>query len=226
MGNPVSKIREEAKEEAAENRREIEQRIQILEKMVTAHLNNEKTKIFQGVRGDEEIHSGTVVSEHQQVNLVETKKPSQSLEDAISDFFSGDLIGGLKDIVELGAKAVLGNASMGEYETSDMFIVWSENALLRCDAYYYRWNFVSNGVIDQTEGAVGVYVVKRVIDMTKTDPQVLTWAITNTASRTNPPVDSNKLIDDALKVLEKVAVFQAKLKQIEAGASGAQMPEE
>ena len=49
--------------------------------------------------------------------------------------------------VQLGANTVLGNTSIGEYETTDMFIVWSNNALLRCDAYYYYWNFATKGVI-------------------------------------------------------------------------------
>ena len=73
---------------------------------------------------------------------------------------------------------------MGEYETTpDMFIVWTidnrggtNNALFRCDAYYYRWNFVSQGVINGAER-----VVKR--DLTKTDPQVLTWAISKQLRR-------------------------------------------
>ena len=33
--------------------------------------------------------------------------------------------GGLESIVQLGDETVLGNDSMGEYETTDMFIVWN-----------------------------------------------------------------------------------------------------
>ena len=70
-----------------------------------------------------------------------------------------------------------------------MFIVWSDNALLRCDTYYYRWNFVSKSVINEIEGVTGCLLMKRVIDITKTDPQVLTWAITRMADRVNDETD-------------------------------------
>ena len=108
---------------------------------------------------------------------------------------------------------------MGEYESNDMFIVWSSNALLRCDAYYYRWNFVSKEVISDTEGVVGILLVKRVIDITKTDPQVLTWAISEQAARHGLHQDEiDGLVSSGLKTLEKVAAFQKKLRSIEAGA--------
>ena len=220
MGNPITKLRQEATKAAETEKHEMQQRLQILEKMVTGRLDNENTRILSGERNDQEIHAGTIVEIHKQVNIYETEKPSQKVSDAIHNFFSGDLIGGLEDIVELGAESVLGNECMGEYETTDMFIVWSSNALLRCDAYYYRWNFVSKNVIDEGEGVVGVFLMKRVIDITKTDPQVLTWAISQQANRGKG--DPIKAVTDAMAVLEKVVVFQAKLKQIEVGGGGKQ----
>lgn len=217
MGNPISKIRQEATKAADEEEQAMQQRLQILEKMVTARLDNENAQVLAGERNDQEIHAGTIVQIHRQINITDSAKESQKISDAIHNFFSGDLIAGLETVVEFGAEAVLGNESMGEYETTDMFIVWSSNALLRCDAYYYRWNFVSKSVIDKTEGVVGVFLMKRVIDITKTDPQVLTWAITQQANRGKQ--DPGKAVDDAMTVLEKVVAFQAKLKQIEAGSS-------
>ncbi|CAB4033721.1 Hypothetical predicted protein, partial [Paramuricea clavata] len=101
---------------------------------------------------------------------------------------------------------------VGEYESTDMFIVWSDNAILRCDTYYYRWNFVSKSVINEVEGVTGCLLMKRVIDITKTDPQVLTWAITRMADRFNnaaeeKPGDSEDVINEALKVLKNVVTF-------------------
>ena len=182
---------------------------------------NESANILAGQRNDQEIHAGTIVEMHKQINITQSEGESQELKDALKDFFSGDLIGGLEKVVQLGAETVLGNHTMGEYETSDMFIVWSSNALLRCDAYYYRWNFVSKGVINEAEGVIGIFLMKRVIDVSKTDPQVLTWAISEQASKRG--LDANettKMIDSALEVLEKVVEFQAKVRQVEAGAIG------
>ena len=188
MGNPISKIREEAKIADEKTKKEMEERLQILEKMVNGKLDKVKQDILVGEKNDQEIHAGTVVAKHTQINITKKTGESQKLKDALHSFFQGDFIGGLEQIVQLGAEAVLGNGSMGEFETTDMFIVWSHNALLRCDAYYYRWNFSSKGIIDDVEGVLGVYMVKRVIDLTKTDPQVLTYAITQMADRLIRPI--------------------------------------
>lgn len=47
-------------------------------------------------------------------------------------------MGGFEKLVAAAVDVVLRNASMGEHEESNMFIVWSHNALLCLDAYYYR----------------------------------------------------------------------------------------
>ena len=191
--------------------------------MIDARLQNVTNDILAGTKNDQKIDTGTIVDIHKQVNITQSSKESQKISQAIGDFFSGDWMGGLEKIVELGAEAVLGNNSMGEYETTNMIIVWTNNALLRCDAYYYRWNFVSQGVIDGAEGVVGVLLVKRVVDLTKTDPQVLTWAISTQAAKQGLPADKiGSLIDSAMKVIRKVVSLQTDVKGLEAGgvASG------
>ena len=224
MGQSISDLRKQATEMQGDQKQKFVERLQILEKMVEQRLEIVKMDILNGEKNDQEIDTGTIVSLHKMVHIKMEQKESEQLSKAIHQLFSGDFIGGLESIVQLGAETVLGNDSMGEHESKDMFIVWNDNALLRCDAYYYRWNFVSKSVIDQTEGVTGCLLVKRVIDLTKTDPQVLTWAITKMTDRINnaepkpsKPVDPQELISDALKVLEKVVEFQAKIKAIEAG---------
>ena len=220
MGQSVSELRKLAKADEQAK----EERLHVLEKMINLRLENRMNSILNGEKNDQEIDAGTIVSFHKLVYIKLEDKESEELKNAIGQLFSGDFIGGLESIVQLGAETVIGNNSMGEYETTDMFIVWSENALLRCDAYYYRWNFVSKSVIDEIQGVTGVLLIKRVVNLTKTDPQVLTWAITNMADRLNkspdkpkPPVDANQLVHDALKVMENVITFQAKIKALEAG---------
>ena len=216
MGNPISKVREEATEADNTKKMEMQQRMNILEKMIESKLQNETTKILAGEPNDQEIHTGTVVSLHKQINIKESQKESQKISDAIGDFFSGEWLGGLQEVIELGAEAVLGNATMGEYESTDMLIVWTNNALLRCDAYYYRWNFVTDGVIDQAEGVVGVLLVQRVIDITQTDPQVLLWAITQQATRAKmTKEETEKMIDSAMEMMDKVVEIQKKVVEIE-----------
>lgn len=213
MGKSVSKVRDEARELNDEQRRRMEERLQILEKMVNGRLQVQLQHVLAGERGDQEIHSGTVVEEMKQVNIVISNQPATELQEAIDAFFSGEVMTGLGKLVGLSVKAVLGNSSMGEYETSQMFIVWTDNALLRYDMYCYRWNFAVKGVIEETEGVVGVLLCKRVIDLTTTDPQVITWAISRQASILGKTSEIKDMIEEAMEVLENVMKFQTRMKK-------------
>ena len=214
MGNPVSKIRHNL-DHSEEEQREMKERLNVLEKMVNFRLENAKEQMIRGERGDQEIHTGTVVELNQQVNIDLSKQESPELEEAIKEFFSGHIVKGFEHIITLSVESVLGNASMGEHEGSSMFIVWSNNALLRLDAFYYRWNFSSNEVIQDVEGASGTIVMKRVIDITKTDPQVLTWAISRQAAVLGVPEQAGKMIDDAVEIIKKVSELQITLRSTE-----------
>lgn len=218
MGSSISALREEAKKADRNTRMEMEERLQILEKMVHGQLDKQQKHIIAGERGDQEIYSGTVVEEIKQVQIVMQEKASQDLEDAVDSFFSGSIMKGIGKLISLSIKAVLGNSSMGEYETSSMLIMWTDNALLRLDTYYYRWNFASKGIIDSMEGVIGMLMVKRVIDVSKTDPQVLTWAISRQASLLEKREDETiEMIEEAMKIIKKVAIFQNEVKMIENG---------
>ena len=180
--------------------------------MVENHLEGAKASILNGERGNQEIHTGTIVEFNKQVNIKLSNKPSDDLEDAINNFFGGNISGGFKDLVKVAVQSVLGNSSMGEHQVTNMFIQWSDNAVIRMDSYCYRWNFSSNEVIKDVEGAVGVIIMSRVIDLTKTDVQVLTWAISRQARHLGNPNQAGQMIDDAVSVIEKVAALQQKVK--------------
>ena len=214
MGNPISKLRKQI-DQSDKERHLKEERMNILEKMLKSHLDTAKQEMLHGQRNDQEIHTGTIVEFTQQASLELTSQPSPDLEDAIDAFFGGHLISGFSKIIKVGVEAVLGNSSMGQHEATNMFIIWTENALLRLDGYYYRWNFSSQGVIDNVEGASGVIMMKRVIDLTTTDPQVLTWAITRQANVLDQPDQANKMIDDAISVITKVAELQKAVRDVE-----------
>ena len=204
-----------------ELKQEFEERLQILERMADFRLENEMTKILSGERIDQDIDTGTIVSMQKMVFIKTEIGQSEVVKDVIHQLFSSDRTGGLESVVELSAETVLGNDSAGEYESSDMFIIWSDNALLRCDTYYYRWNFVSKSVIKEVEGVTGCLLMKRVIDITKINPQVLTWAITRMANRLNDHRNNEleekpeDIINHALEVLQNVVKVQKQIKGCE-----------
>jgi len=55
-------------------------------------------------------------------------------------------------------------------------------------------------------------MMKRVVDLTKTDPQVLTWAISRQAQILNKKEKASEMIDKAIAIIKKVDVLQDCLK--------------
>jgi len=219
MGNPITKIRSELHKGSDADKTKMEERLNILERLVKSHLEVAKTSMINGAKFDQEIDTGTIVEFSQQENVSISGKVSPQLEDAIKDFFGGHVLGGFKNVISVAVDSVLGNASMGEHEGSNMFIQWSDNAILRLDAYYYRWNFSSNEIIQNIEGVSGVIAVKRVINLVNTDPQVLTWAISRQAELLGKPDEAAKMIEDAVAIIKKVSELQVAVHDIEAKES-------
>lgn len=70
------------------------------------------------------------------------------------------------------------------------------------------------------EGVVGVLLVKCVVDLTKTDPQVLTWAISKQAIKQGLAEDNiESIINSAMKVIRKVMSLQTGVRALEARRS-------
>ena len=141
------------------------------------------------------------------ISIKKDTKVVSNMEDAIANFFGGSINEGFKKIIEVAVDGVLGNASVGEHEGTNMFIQWSDNALLRLDAYYYRWNFSSSEIIRHVEGVSGVLIIKRVINLVTTDPQVITWAISKQAESLGEE-EATKMIANAVSFIKKVTRLQ------------------
>ncbi len=112
MGQSISDLRKQATSQQAEAKQEFQERLQILEKMIEQRLETQKFDILNGEKNDQEIDTGTIVSLHKMVYIKMAEGESEDMKKTIHQLFSGDFIGGLESIVELGAETVLGNDSM------------------------------------------------------------------------------------------------------------------
>jgi len=209
MGNPISLIREEAScaNDEEKVRMQNEEYLQLMEKMINAHLRIQQSRILAGLENYSKLKTHDL-QEYKQVNILLSSKPSQDLKEAINDFFSSHIVKGLGKICPAAILTVLGNNSVGKYEASGMFIVWKDNKLLRYDTYCYRWNFAAKGVLKDVEGVVGVLLLKRVIDLTRTNPHLLIWVISHQASLLGKTSELKEMIEEAMDILEKVVDSQ------------------
>ena len=174
MGNSISSAKEAAHKESNEDvKRAMRERLEILDRMVNHVLDGAKINKLPASHGpfNQVIHTGTVVEYSKQVYIVLSKPlPNDDLDTGIKNFFGRSIEDHFKKHVTASVCSVLENTKMGEHETSHMCIQLSDNALLRLDAFYYRWNFSSSEtIIKGVKGVSGVLVMKREIDLAKTN---------------------------------------------------------
>ena len=199
MGSSLSQLRAQ---EAQQEQQEKEQ-LAMLEKMAQAQLASKVDTILHGSSNDEEIHKGKVVAKHQQI-YVNASAKSDAVDNAVKEFFTGDLLKGAKDLILGGVNELLGNFSAGENESEDMLILWENNALLRIDVYYWKWNFSSNQILKVAQNVFAVYCVKRVINPSEIEPNVLIWAITRMYERNTSSTEPDEALDYVRRIMEKI----------------------
>lgn len=209
MGSTVSTVRQEISNAIQDNEEKAKQveGLRVIERLVHGQLDKKKVEIVEGRRNDRQIYAGTVVQLQEFVYVAKDTKSTlpEDLNDVIENIFQKEIVSAVVKLVRFTADGILTNTSAGEHEATDMFIVWSNNALVRCDMYYYRWNFTSKGVVTDIESSLGVLLVKRVLDLRQTDPQVLVWAISKTAEKLEA---ANPMIDAAFNMLQKALSVQ------------------
>ena len=187
----------------------MQERLDVLEKVILYQLQNAKTSILDGEMGNHKVHAGQIVAIHREVNIILANKLSDKLEkEAITNLFGlvfgSNITGDFDKLVLQPYDATLGNSNRGEHEGANMFIEWSEYALIRIDVYYYRWNFSSNEVIEGVEGVIGIIVIKRVVNLLSTDPQILTSAIFNQVTMIKNQKKSTEILNKAFSSLDKI----------------------
>lgn len=175
MGTSISKIRVDNMPKNAKTLRtlEVEERLNILERVVHGQLEKERIKMVASGRNDQNIQTGMVVDVFQQVNIILKDSDDNISPDSVrSTFFSEVNLEEVELLLMHSVSAIAGKTSEGEHTIHDMLILQANTILLRCDAYYYRWNF-SLDTFESIEGVVGILLLKRIIDRSKSDHGVL-----------------------------------------------------
>eukprot|EP00731_Ephydatia_muelleri_P037837 Em0575g4a len=180
MGNAIGDARK-AVRAAQEGKEASEERLKLLEKMVTNHLTLQKQHILNGERNDQEIHEGTIVREYQQMYVTDSRELSNEIEKTVDSLFSGDF---------LASESTNRARCSSSGKTTPYFF-----SIYICIA----GTSSSKGVITEAEGVLGALMVQRVMNIAKVDPQVITWAI---CSGSSDEVAVKKEIDRNEKRLE------------------------
>ena len=95
-----------------------------------------------------------------------------------------------------------------------MFIHWSGYALIRYDVYCYRCNFSSNELVKTFEGAIGIIIIKRIINFIVTDTQILVSTIFQQVIMMKYPKETTDTINEVVTTINTISTTAKKLEFI------------
>ena len=207
MGAALHAAREMITAGDAEDKAVKLEQLTILEKLASDHLGAVENDVINGKRGDQQIHSGTVVQKetYKGVQIKQDSDAADRVGNIIGDFFSLDIIKGIKGVIQTGTDIILGNTAVGESEYQQILVLWENNALIRVDIYYWRYNFSSRGVMSCCDSVFAGFLMKRVVNIGNIDPNVLAFSITRAArSLGKDDGDIKKDVDKAIDLNQQV----------------------
>ena len=169
----------------------MQERLSFLQKMANTTLDGKINDILHGQEGDLKIHGGTIVEVHKRVEI-KHEDSSKTVDDVIDATLNDSLEGVFSDrskksiggLIKGVVHCFFTNDSIGEVKEEDMLVVWDNNALLRVDYFMWRYNFSNKKVVEHIDSVIAYVVIKRVIDLCKVSPDVISYAISHTNEET------------------------------------------
>lgn len=203
MGTAISTA---IKEQQEKNDQEVTETMQMMHKMLANKIAATSSKMENDAIEDKSLPIVAVVDKSQKYKIKVSSAPSQEINDAIGEVLKGDFLDGLKNLIGVGLRQMLGDASAGETEKVDFHIVFANNSLLRVDYMMYKYEFTSRGIIDKVKNVFCYYLQFGVLDLEKVNPQILLYELTRAIGESRLP--------DAARRLQNLTVFAKDLYKV------------
>jgi hypothetical protein len=134
------------------------------------------------------------------------------IKDVVNNFFRGSsesVKNGFNTLIEMSLESILGNTSAGEHETQSFYVVIENNAFVRVDAKYWRYNFSQDGIIGNHKNAFCYMFCKSIVDHKKITLDEMVYLITEGAEGR----DVTQFIDEIKTVWKKVQELEPRALQ-------------
>jgi len=170
-----------------EKERELKEQFSFLQKIAETKCQLFKSEIEKMFLSNEvkdlQVVGNRIVSYYSSQHVDITSKCDDAIFGAIDSIFKGKkgIKEGFKSIVKKSLESLIGNISMGE-TSKDMFFVYPENnAIVRVDVKFYKYQFSKNGFIKNSENIFCYTMTKSIIDHTKITIDELLYFLTEMA---------------------------------------------
>ncbi|CAH3128284.1 unnamed protein product [Pocillopora meandrina] len=203
MGTSISKKLEEQQKN---NDEKAVEELQMLQEMMVNKVAAARAEIREKALKDANVPIVAFVDTSEKYSVDVSNAPDDAITTSIKEMFGGNIIQGLVSLIGVALNQFLVNTQAGVSEQNDYHIVFSDNALLRIDVMFYKYEFSSKGVEDERRNGFCYCTQAAVLDLKKVSPEVLLYELTRTIGQENIP--------DAVKQLHLTAEFGEQLYQV------------
>lgn len=159
---------------------EVKAQIALLEEMASAIMNGEGASLEARAYQDKSLPILAIVDRLKASSMDAKAGPADlgnKVGDVVGQLFSGHILDALKTTITSGLNLFLGNASEGRSDSTEFHIVYNNNAFLRIDIYFYKYNFESEA-LKKVSSNLFCYVAQvGIVDHVKMNPQIALYEL-------------------------------------------------
>ena len=145
MGNSVSSAVKKMEQQQDEAEAQMKQELAQLSATLKAKEEEFKMSLIAPDAANKLLPIDTIVKMDSKQQVDVSTAPSEKMNAMIEDMFGGNFLKALKGLILGALDAVLGNASVGEKESSGMACILMHSAIVRVDYFVYAYTLRSDG---------------------------------------------------------------------------------
>lgn len=187
------------------------EQLQFLQNAATSKLKLYKSELDNMFLNPEAVGKVQIVGNramryYEEYRVDVSEGASSKISDVVNNFFKGSsdtVKQGFATLIELSLQSILGNTSAGEQEVQSFYVIIENNAFVRVDAKYWRYNFSQDGIIGNHKNAFCYMFCKSIVDYKKLTLGELVYLISEAAQGK----DIHGFIEEIKKVWKEVEQF-------------------
>lgn len=173
MGNSVSTTVKEMEKGQKDAEERMVSEVRQLTALLDAKEKEFRMKLINDNPNNKELPVDKIVKIRSEKRVDVSTAPSDKMTNLIEDMFGGSFLGALKGLILGALDTVLGNAQVGEKETTGFAVLLLHSAIVRVDYFCYAYTLRSDGVKTHVQNGMCFAVSLSTVRLQNTNSEVI-----------------------------------------------------
>jgi hypothetical protein len=178
MGSVISAIRDQIHEADDKEKQRLKENLNQLEEIAKNKILVMKDDILLNQSNTKEIPIDQILRWNQDYKVDINDDGIKSIDGVIDDFFGGQFMAGLKDLVKKGVNGLVGSGDVGANEKIDYYIIFFNDSVCRIDIQYYFYKLHYEGIYTSGENLLAYLYSISTVDIKNVKSGSLIFLVT------------------------------------------------